>query len=44
MGIAVDVNLMRVCNRIPIANANDPAKMRLELERIVPRAEWEDFN
>lgn len=39
-GIAVDTHVLRVSNRIGLANGDDPLKVEAQLMKLVPRARW----
>eukprot|EP00916_Digyalum_oweni_P014949 GHVL01024434.1.p1 GENE.GHVL01024434.1~~GHVL01024434.1.p1 ORF type:complete len:351 (+),score=69.64 GHVL01024434.1:666-1718(+) len=43
-GIAVDIHVHRICNRLGWVYTNNPEKTRFNLESWVPRDIWETFN
>lgn len=43
-GIAVDTHVMRLTKKLGLTDQNDPAKIELDLMKIVPRDKWIDFS
>lgn len=43
-GIAVDVNMIRICNRIPITKEKSPTKIRKFLESEFEKEDWGKIN
>ena len=44
LGIAVDVNMIRICNRIPITREKSPTKIRQVLESEFDKSVWGTIN
>ncbi|MBI2314412.1 MAG: endonuclease III [Betaproteobacteria bacterium] len=43
-GIAVDTHVLRVSNRLGLADSDDPEKMELALAKQLPKARWTAFS
>jgi len=43
-GIVVDTHVQRISQRLELVRADDPAKIELELMKIIPQAKWIDFS
>jgi endonuclease III len=44
LGIAVDVHVHRICNRINLVTTRNPEESRVKLEKIVEKEEWPSIN
>jgi endonuclease-3 len=43
-GIVVDTHVARISGRLELTNQKDPAKIEIDLMKIIPKKEWNDFS